>query len=107
EGGGLPVATQAHRIDDAVELDVDGRSFARPPIKPREQPHGHSDDSRAPYCHGHAAAHAFFFAGWRSYARAEPLRFHMRRSMWVSFERMKSAMRGAISARKREPLNTP
>jgi hypothetical protein len=42
----LPVPAQAHRIDDAIELDLDGRYLARPPIKPREQPHGSLHDSR-------------------------------------------------------------
>ena len=42
-----------------------------------------------------------------AYAVAAPLRFNMRRNMRVSFDRTKSAIRGAISARNREPLNTP
>ena len=40
------------------------------------------------------------------YARAATLR-HIRRTAMPSCERMKSAIRGAISARNRDPLNTP
>jgi len=65
-------------------------------------------DSPAQVCHSSVAVIRLFqknVIGGRAYALAA--RRTKRRSMWPSFDSTKSAMRGAISARKREPLNTP
>src|SRR5581483_5304198 len=103
----LTVAAQPHRIDDLLELNLDRRRFGRTAIKESAQSHeNHPPGVLARRECAHIPLRAAT-AAQRSRQAEAALRAWPLRARELSFERTKSAMRGAISARKREPLNTP
>ncbi len=101
------VPAQPHQIDRGVERDLDRLRFLRRMEKQRAQPHGAGPKSRELCPNQRAVGVSGTTAAGQVQALAATARRRNRRNVLPSFDRTKSAMRGAISARKREPLNTP
>src|SRR5579859_1246034 len=113
----LAVPAHAHKVDRLVEDDLDRLRLSGTAIKQRAQLHGlgpeSNQDAIVPHLPGgnragspqsrsaYAGCSALPLAARRLARLARVVR------LACAMERTKSAMRGAISARKREPLNTP
>src|SRR5205085_1711678 len=105
----LPVTAQPHEVNRAVEYDFDRLRLAVPAIEQRAPGHGYRS-KRESARRNTAITGAGFHSGENSRYAAAPFARVAARLPGLReplFDSTKSATRGAISARKREPLNTP